>query len=141
MRKALTYILLLLFPLTLTAQIPGKVVEMEGSFLEQIQERDSVLIADQLRYGFDLKQVEEGTVLGHAQLGDTLMTNIRVVSPWTIDTLKVSKQKKGMPKLYDIRSSVVITSFDEGNYILPPLAVLRMSKDKVVDTGVRTSEA
>ena len=109
---------------------------MEGSFLEQIQERDSVLIADQLRYGFDLKQVEEGIVLGHAQLGDTLMTNIRVVSPWSIDTLKVSKQKKGMPKLYDIRSSVVITSFDEGNYILPPLAVLRMSKDKVVDTLV-----
>ena len=41
-----------------------------------------------------------------------------------------------MPKLYDIRSSVVITSFDEGNYILPPLAVLRMSKDNVVDTLV-----
>ena len=136
MRKALTYILLIFIPLALTAQIPGKVVEMEGSFLEQIQERDSVLIADQLRYGFDLRQVEEGTVLGHAQLGDTLMTNIRVVSPWTIDTLKVSKQKKGMPRLYDIRSSVVITSFDEGNYILPPLAVLRMSKDNVVDTLV-----
>mgnify|MGYP003307979185 CR=1 FL=1 len=59
MRKALIYILLLM-PLALGAQIPGKVVEMEGAFLEQIQERDSVLIADQLRYGFDLKQVEEG---------------------------------------------------------------------------------
>ena len=136
MRKALTYILLLVSSLALTAQIPGKVVQMQGSFLEQIQERDSVLIADQLRYGFDLMQVEEGTVLGYAQLGDTLMTNVRVVSPWTVDTVKVSKQKKGMPKLYDIRSSVVITSFDEGNYILPPLAVLRMSKDQVVDTLV-----
>ena len=99
MRKALTYILLLVSSLALTAQIPGKVVQMQGSFLEQIQERDSVLIADQLRYGFDLMQVEEGTVLGYAQLGDTLMTNIRVVSPWTVDTVKVSKQKKGMPKL------------------------------------------
>ena len=136
MRKALTYILLFFSSLALTAQIPGKVVQMEGSFLEQIQERDSVLIADQLRYGFDLSQVEEGTVLGYAQLGDTLMTNVRVVSPWTVDTVKVSKQKKGMPNLYDIRSSVVITSFDEGNYILPPLAVLRMSKDQVVDTLV-----
>ena len=64
------------------------------------------------------------------------MPNIRVVSPWAVDTLKVSKAKKGMPKLYEIRSSLVITSFDEGNYILPPLAVLRMSKDKVVDTLV-----
>ena len=128
--------MLLVSSLALTAQIPGKVVQMQGSFLEQIQERDSVLIADQLRYGFDLMQVEEGTILGYAQLGDTLMTNVRVVSPWTVDTVKVSKQKKGMPKLYDIRSSVVITSFDEGNYILPPLAVLRMSKDQVVDTLV-----
>ena len=136
MRKALTYILLIVLPLALMAQTPGKVVEMPGAFLEQIQERDSVLIADQLRYGFDLMQVEEGTVLGYAQLGDTLMTNVRFVSPWTVDTVKVSKQKKGMPKLYDIRSSVVITSFDEGNYVLPPLAVLRMSKDKVVDTLV-----
>ena len=127
---------MLVSSLALTAQIPGKVVQMQGSFLEQIQERDSVLIADQLRYGFDLMQVEEGTVLGYAQLGDTLMTNVRVVSPWTVDTVKLSKQKKGMPKLYDIRSSVVITSFDEGNYILPPLAVLRMSKDQVVDTLV-----
>ena len=135
MRKALIYILLLM-PLALGAQIPGKVVEMEGAFLEQIQERDSVLIADQLRYGFDLKQVEEGTAFGYAQLGDTLMTNIRVVSPWEIDTLKVTKQKKGLPKLYDIRSSIKITSFDEGNYILPPLAVLRMSKDGVADTLV-----
>ncbi len=135
MRKALIY-LFLLMPFIAMAQIPGKVVEMDGSFLEQIQERDSVLIADQLRYGFDLRQVEEGTGFGYAQLGDTLMTNIRVVSPWEIDTVKVTKQKKGQPKLYDIRSSVTITSFDEGNYILPPLAVLRMSRDGVVDTLV-----
>lgn len=135
MRKALIYILLLM-PLAMAAQLPGKVVEMEGAFLEQIQERDSVLIADQLRYGFDLMQVEEGTAFGYAQLGDTLMTNIRVVGPWEIDTLKVTKQKKGLPKLYDIRSSIKITSFDEGNYILPPLAVLRMSKDGVADTLV-----
>ena len=33
--------------------------EKDG-FLEQLQERDSVLIADQIRYGFDLQQVEEG---------------------------------------------------------------------------------
>ena len=31
----------------------------EKAFLEQIQERDSVLIADQLRYGVELKQVSE----------------------------------------------------------------------------------
>lgn len=136
MRKALIYLVSFLASFAAVAQTPGKVVQMEGAFLEQIQERDSVLIADQLRYGFTLTQVEEGTAFGYAQLGDTLMTNVFVVSPWTIDTLKVTKQKKGLPKLYDIRSSVTVTSFDEGNYILPPLAVLRMEKDGAVDTLV-----
>lgn len=135
MRKALIFIFIML-PMVVAAQLPGKIVEMEGSFLEQIQERDSVLIADQLRYGFDLAQVEEGTGLGYPQFGDTLMTNIRIVGPWDIDTVKVTKQKKGLPSLYDIRSSITITSFDEGNYILPPLAVLRMTKDGVADTLV-----
>ena len=136
MRKALIYLVSLVISLAAFAQTPGKVVQMEGAFLEQVQERDSVLIADQLRYGFTLTQVEEGTALGYPQLGDTLMTNILVVSPWVIDTVKVTKQKKDQPKLYDIRSSVTVTSFDEGNYILPPLAVLKMEKDGVVDTLV-----
>ena len=136
MRKALIYLASIVVSLAAFAQTPGKVVQMEGAFLEPIQERDSVLIADQLRYGFTLTQVEEGTVFGYPQLGDTLMTNILVVNPWTIDTVKVTKQKKNQPKLYDIKSSVTVTSFDEGNYILPPLAVLRMEKDGVVDTLV-----
>ena len=40
---------------------PGTVTGLEGSFLLPLQERDSVLIADQLRYGFRLEDVKEGT--------------------------------------------------------------------------------
>ena len=141
MRKALIY-LLLLFPLAVCAQETGplasrgKVVQMTGSFLQPLQERDSILIADQVRYGFDLSQVEEGTVFGFPQLKDTLMTNIRIVENWGMDTLKVKKQKKGQPGLMDLRGGITITSFDEGIYILPPLAVQRVTKDGVVDTLV-----
>ena len=39
---------------------PGTVTGLEGSFLLPLQERDSVLIADQLRYGFRLEDVKEG---------------------------------------------------------------------------------
>ena len=109
---------------------------MTGSFLQPLQERDSILIADQVRYGFDLSQVEEGTVFGFPQLKDTLMTNIRIVENWGMDTLKVKKQKKGQPGLMDLRGGITITSFDEGTYILPPLAVQRVTKDGIVDTLV-----
>ena len=109
---------------------------MTGSFLQPLQERDSILIADQVRYGFDLSQVEEGTVFGFPQLKDTLITNIRIVENWGMDTLKVKKQKKGQPGLMDLRGGITITSFDEGIYILPPLAVQRVTKDGVVDTLV-----
>ena len=143
MRKVLIYILLFFsFSVSLLAgetdlpQLKGQVVQMTGSFLEQLQERDSVLIADQVRYGFDLQQVEEGTRFGFPQIKDTLMTNIRIVENWRVDTLKVRKQKKGQSGLLDLRAGITITSFDEGIYILPPLAVQRLSKDGVVDTLV-----
>lgn len=145
MRKVLIYILLLF---SFSAPVfaveeggasdapKGQIVQMTGAFLEQLQERDSVLIADQVRYGFDLGQVEEGTRFGFPQIKDTLMTNIRIVENWRMDTLKVRKQKKDQPKLLDLRAGITITSFDEGIYILPPLAVQRMTKDGVLDTLV-----
>ena len=114
----------------------GKMVQMGQSLLQPLQERDSVLIADQLFYGFELKQVEEGTQFAFAQVGDTLMTNIRVVKPWQMDTVKVSKPKKGQPRFLDLKGGLTVTSFDEGIYYLPPIAVQRLSKDGVLDTLV-----
>ena len=65
MHRALIYVFLsLVLPVSLAAQEaadsvvvpPGKVIEMEGAFLQPMQERDSVLVADQFIYGFELKQ-------------------------------------------------------------------------------------
>ena len=138
MRKILIFIVLLMFSASASGQeaVQGSVIRMNGSFLQQMQDRDSVLIADQVLYGFDLSGVKEGTLFAFPQLKDTLMTNIRVVSPWKMDTVKVVRQKKGQPALLDLKGGVVITSFDEGIYVLPPLAVLRMSSDGVADTLV-----
>ena len=134
MHKALTYILMTLLSVMASAQ--GKVVQMGESFILPLQERDSVLIADQLFYGFELKQVEEGTQFAFPQVKDTLMTNIRIVKSWQMDTVKASKAKKGQPRMLDLRGGLTITSFDEGIYYLPPLAVQRLSKDGVLDTLV-----
>ena len=134
MRKALIYMVLLCCSVVLSAQ--GKAIHMNGAFLQPLQERDSVLIADQLLYGFELKQVEEGTRFALPEWKNDEKGGVTAVSPWFVDTLKVRKQKKGMPRLLDIRSGLVITSFDEGNYELPAIMVGRLSNDGVIDTLV-----
>ena len=134
MHRALTYILTVLLSVAASAQ--GKMIQMGQTFVQPLQERDSVLIADQIFYGFELEKVEEGTRFAFPQVKDTLMTNIRIVGQWQMDTVKASKAKKGQPRLLDLKAGLTITSFDEGIYYLPPLAVQRLSKDGILDTLV-----
>ena len=134
MRNALIYIVLLLFSASLSAHV-GQVDTVKGAFLEQLQKRDSVLIADQLRYGFELHGLEDGTQLLLPEIPQEQGYGLMYLSPWTLDTLKVTKQKKGGPSLLDIRGSVVVTSFEEGVCELPRIVLGRMSGG-VTDTLV-----
>ena len=153
MRKALIYLALLLSSAALcaqeadslsaqaavqdTVQVPaGKAIRMNGSFLQPLQKRDSVLIADQMLYGFELKQVEEGTRFALPEWKNDEKGGMQAISPWIVDTVKVKRQKKGMPRLLDIRSSLLITTFDEGEYELPAIMIGRLSNDGVLDTLV-----
>lgn len=113
----------------------GKVIRMEGSFIEPLQERDSALIADQFRYGFHLKDVVKGTELMLPDLSQGLMDSVEVVSQWALDTVATHGKKKN-PSSFDIDVSLVITSFDEGKRDLVPLAVARMVGDGKIDTLV-----
>lgn len=110
----------------------GGVVHAGDAFLEPLQKRDSVLIADQLRYGFRLDNVKAGTAVGLPDLSQGIMDSIEIVSGWKLDTLKLRSRKTGM----DLEGSFVITSFDEGHYRLPDIAVGRMLPDGTVDTLV-----
>ena len=134
MRKALIYILLIVASVTLSAQ--GTVIPVKGAFLKQLQERDSVLVADQLLYGFRLDGVAEGTQLMLPELPEKQDMRMMFLTPWVMDTLKVTKSKDGQPALLDVTGSVLITSFEEGLYDLPQIAVQRMSSDGVLDTLV-----
>ena len=149
MRNALICLALLLGCMSVSAQeadtlavkdsaaVPaGRSIRMNGAFLQPLQERDSVLVADQLFYGFELRQVEEGTRFALPEWKNDERGGIRAISPWVVDTVGVKKQKKGMPRLLDIRGRLLITSFDEGDYELPPIMVGRLSKDGVFDTLV-----
>ena len=142
MRRALQYFsiaTMLLLSFAAIAQ-KGEIVYQKGAFLKQLQERDSVLIADQVLYGFDLKGVEEGTMFAFPQVQDTLMEGVDIVGSWQIDTLKVTKGKNGQPATLDLQGGLVITSFDEGEYALPPLTLQRMTKEGIVDTLVFDSQ-
>ena len=149
MRKVLIYILLLLFAMPAFAQVDtvlvpaptdtvsvprGGIIAMKGVFLAPRTQRDSVLIGDQLMYGVELRLVEEGTDFAFPEWKNDPRGGIMAVSPWLIDTVKVTKQKKGMPRLLDIKAGLVITSFDEGLYELPQIILQRSSKDGIVDT-------
>ena len=145
MRKAFAYIISFLVSVSLHAQadapvsgqlLPGKIIQMENSILEPLQVRDSILIADQVFYGFSLSGVEEGTQFASPVVKDTLMTGIEIVEPWRMDTVKFVKGKKNGPGRLDLRGGLTITSFEEGIYILPPIAVQRLSRDGVLDTLV-----
>ena len=150
MRKALIHIALLLCGLNSFAQVDtlaeasapadtlvaprGGIIAMKGAFLAPRTQRDSILIGDQLMYGVELRLVEEGTAFAFPEWKNDPRGGIMAVSPWLVDTVKVTKQKNGLPRLLDIKAGLVITSFDEGLYELPQIVLQRQSKDGVVDT-------
>ena len=142
MRKAFQY--LTLISLTFLSFVAfarkGELVYQKGAFLKQLQERDSILIADQLLYGVDLNDVEEGTMFAFPEVKDTLMDGVEIVSGWQLDTVKLIKGKNGNPSVMNLRGGIVITSFEQGLYALPPLSLQRITKEGVVDTLVFDSQ-
>lgn len=115
--------LILMILVALLDQVPaGK------AFLEQLQQRDSILIADQLKYGFVLEDVEEGTELALQDFSELSNDTLTLVHNWQIDTLK---QRRG--KL-DLCGSITLAAFEEGHYSLPAIAVRRVKMDGKVDT-------
>ena len=121
----------ILLPLSSRAQ---GLKEVEGSFLEPLQQRDSILVADQLRYGFTLDDVAEGTEFRMQDYSKAFGDTMIVVRNWKIDTLKTIRSGRKGPARYNLRGDVVIAPFEAGTYHLPQIAVQRTSPDGVVDT-------
>ncbi len=108
----------------------SSVKEIEGSYLQQLQKRDSVLIADQLVYGFELDGVEAGTEFSLPDYSGGFCDGVTVVSPWRVDTLRISRKTGTL----DIRGGIVITSFDKGEYELPSIVLGRRLPDGNTDS-------
>ena len=93
--------------------------EVEGSFLEPLQQRDSILVADQLRYGFTLEDVAEGTELRMQDYSQAFGDTLVVVRNWKADTLKTVRKGRKGPARYSLRWDVVLAPFEAGTYHLP----------------------
>ena len=102
------------------------------AFLEQLQKRDSILIADQLEYGFTLEGVEDGTALALPDWSELSNDTLTLVRNWKTDTLRFDKKARKR----DIRASVVLAPFEEGEYLLPPIYALRGAPGSDPDTLV-----
>jgi len=106
----------------------------DGAFLRQLQQRDSVLIADQLKYGVRLNNIPEGTRLVFPDWRDTVTADVEIVRPWQIDTVAYRKATKTKGASMDIEAFVVLTSFEEGLHDLPGIDVVRWFPDGVTDS-------
>lgn len=113
----------LLCTVSLLAGAEGLRKEAGEAFLEPLQKRDSVLVADQLRYGLELKDVQEGTPLGLPELNPEKDAPLEILGEWQLDSVRVSR-KKETPARYDIRASLVLTAWMGGSFQLPDLPVL-----------------
>lgn len=143
MRKALIYTiipLLCIFSIQTAAQVvPMDTVgiprdrwgNMKGEFVRQVQPRDSILIGDQLEYGFRMEGLEDGTILGYLPFKETSMD---VVHDWKPEIVARRSQGQGLPDLIDVEASIGLAVFEEGQYKLPPIIVGRVFPSGQIDT-------
>ena len=115
--------------LTLILAAVLDIVPAGQAFLRQLQPRDSILIADQLEYGFQLDSVPEGTAVALPDFSPMSGDTLTLVRGWQLDTtarLRV-RRSGGKVRLYNLRGSIVLAPFEEGTYHLPDIPVLRGS--------------
>ena len=112
----------------------GRVILKEGSFIQPVTPRDSILVADRILYGFELDNVPDSTVLAFPKVENPLVPDVLVLPAWKVDTVKVQKIRANNSRLLNIRASIAIQPFEEGTYELPPLFVQRIHTDGTVDT-------
>jgi len=128
--KVLTFILAALLDIVPAGQ----------AFLKPLQPRDSILIADQLEYGFQLDSLAAGTALALPEFAQASNDTLTLVRGWQLDTtarLHVRQPgRKGRAELYSVRGSIVIAPFEEGTYHLPAIPVLR-GEDTLLFEGLQ----
>ena len=116
---------LIISALFISTLLSAEEIRKEGgeTFLQPLQKRDSVLVADQFRYGFVLENVTEGTPLALPEMKPEKDSPLEILGGWQLDSTRVSKRRE-KPARYDIKASLILTAFMGGSYTLPDIPVL-----------------
>ena len=101
------------------------VIPFGHAFVEPLQKRDSILVADQLQYGMTLDNVLPGAAFGFPDFKAVSSDTLTLVRDWQVDTLKGGAY----------RAYVVLAPFEPGTYELPDIPLLRQVGD-ALDTIV-----
>lgn len=109
------------------------------AYMTPLQQRNSILIADQLEYGFQVDTVDKAAVFALPDFEKASNDTLTLVRGWKVDTLAAGKPVtgkalrrwigKGRP--YGMRASIILAPFEEGHYFLPPIPMQRTKGDKV----------
>ena len=113
--------------------------------LEQLQKRDSILIADQLRYSVTLQGLKEGTAVALPDLKAVSNDTLTVIGGWQLDTLdrkgrpirsrNAKAAKKAIKNGFSLRAGIILAPFEEGTYQLPDIPVLK-DQDTLIFSGL-----
>lgn len=128
MRKATIYIVLLLMSVLSCSKTEEVQPVVEGVFINALNQRDSILIADQFEYGVHLQGLEDSTSVSVVEWTEDELGFVEPVTEWKVDTLASDAG------LRDLRISRVITSFEEGEHLLPGITIAKIDKDGRADT-------
>lgn len=103
-----------------------EVIPSGESFLTLLQKRDSILVGDQLEYGFHLDSVSLDTQIALQDFSAASNDTLVLVRNWQLDTAKHSRKDSRV----NLKASIIISPFEEGDYRLPELyAVLANGKN------------
>lgn len=116
-----------LLPLLLLALMAPLSHAQDDAALRSRISRDSILIGDQVEWTLDF-QLAPGEAVSISKPGAEPVPGVEALGEMALDTLA---DKKGTLSL---RGRIILTSFDSGSYVLPPLYLLMARADGSVDT-------
>lgn len=116
-----------LLPVLLLALAAPLCRAQEDGALRSRISRDSILIGDQVEWTLDF-QLAPGEAVSISKPGAEPVPGVEALGEMALDTLS---DKKGTLSL---RGRIILTSFDSGSYVLPPLYVLMARADGSIDT-------
>ena len=103
-----------------------EIVPGGDAFLRSMHKRDSIYVGDRLEYGFELDGVQKGTALALQDFSSLPKDTLTLVRNWKLDTLKYRRRQGVM----NIKGSIVLAPFEEGDFHLPPMLVQRTADGK-----------